>query len=117
MKSPRHTLLKITDSLNKKVPYECICAQGGDIYLGRVFVRYIDTAIFSLALISLLLGAKIPLPVILLLSTIFSAVYIPIYFSIYKEMNASKHSERCSKKAAIYALPYQTRGSWFEIKK
>jgi len=115
--NPTHLLIKLNNVANRKVAYECICGKGGNIYLGRAFVRVIDLAILILLTLSIFSGARIPLPVILLLSLLILGVYIPLYISLYKKMRASKHSKSCSRIAAIHALPYQTQGSWFEIRK
>ena len=108
--NPTHPLVKLNNAANKKIAYECICGKGGNIYVGRAFVRVINIAILILFTLSIFLGARIPIPVILLLSIIILGVYIPMFINIYKDMRAYKHSKPCSRKAAIRALPYQTRG-------
>ncbi len=43
---------------HKKVAYHCICHRGGEIYLGKAFVRWIDAAILILGTSFLFIDIK-----------------------------------------------------------
>lgn len=116
-KGSTHLLVKLDDAVNRKIPYECVCGRGGEIYLGRAFARWMMYIVLFIPMGASLFNIKEMWPLILFFLAIIAWVYIPGYFQIYKQMKKSKHSMHCSRKAAIASLPYQTEGSWFEIRK